>query len=432
MKNEAVDLVRRALAGRMPILVVRGVDAMARPDGDIDILVPGGRATEAALASADAARPAGWLLLGISDIDYLVSVVLVRARDGSSDEAVKLDFWSGFTWYGAGTDEVARRFFELQTDGSRSERQWAALATLLQKLVVVGRLSSRDRDRVHAGATDVELLAMAAVIGLRLTAADLAPGGIGRWRKWRLRAAMSAARTPWQIVRWFMEATLAHLRFKSGFGTGSGELVALSGLDGVGKSSQFERLLAAYRTAGWASPYPVHLLPRWIPMPHQLLRRRRTRLNYQRPYLEAPVKSHLGGGLRLAWYLCAFGLAKAWMRWSVSRGRVIVLDRSFVDFAADLTRARIPDWRLPAPLLRACAPSGLLLYLDASAETVVHRKAELGVGKAEQLRRRYLTVIDPVGGTVVDAEGTQEAVFASLLERLDASYRRRLEAKARR
>jgi len=110
------------------------------------------------------------------------------------------------------------------------------------------------------------------------------------------------------------------------------------------------------------------------------------------------------------------------------RGLIIVLDRSFADFAADLTRSRIPSFHLPHWLIRLCVPKGSLFYLDASPETVVRRKGELQLDKATELRQRYLEVYQLVEGNVIDAEGSPDQVFAKIIQQLDVIYGERLLA----
>jgi hypothetical protein len=187
-------------------------------------------------------------------------------------------------------------------------------------------------------------------------------------------------------------------------------------------------LIAAYRKAGGVEPQLVHLLPDWIPLPHQIVRRRKTQSNYTRPYSEPPVSSRLNGALRLAFYLCAFTLARLSLWIGMKRGRLLMLDRSFLDFASDLTRARIPARSLPAWLLCALMPVGRLFYLDASPEVVVARKGELTLEKARSLRASYIDTCNTVGVTLLHGDCTADAVFRELLCHLSKVYMQRIEA----
>lgn len=174
----------------------------------------------------------------------------------------------------------------------------------------------------------------------------------------------------------------------------------------------------------------IHLLPAWIPLPHKIVRRRKTESNYTRPYSEPPVSSRLNGGLRLAFYLCAFTLARLSLWFEMKRGRLLVLDRSFLDFASDLTRSRIPARRLPPWLLRTLMPVGRLFYLDASPEVVVARKGELMLEKARSLRASYHETCHTVGATLLNGDDTPDTVFRELLGHLSQEYMQRLDALA--
>lgn len=430
MKQEIIDLARNALAGSIPMLVLRGVDEQARSGGDIDILVPSRQAKRACGLLAEAANSAGWFLAFFRDIGYLAQVVLIRPGQECADEAIKVDFFAGFEWYGVGSDVVGRRFFEIAKDAKGAADQEVRLSSVvnyLQKCLTCGRLNDRDWQRVVTGMGSASsLLGLTLALGMPITANDIAMRGVAGQRQWRLRAASAGIEGLFGMALWFLRVALAHLQFKLGMGTGAGHLFGLSGLDGSGKSTQMERIFSAYQLAGGEQPRLVHLLPTWIPMPHQLVRRKKTEQNYMRPYSEAPVRSRWSGFLRIGYYLVAFFVAKFWMRLLTARGRVLVLDRSFADFAADLTRSRIPDFQLPAWLIKLCAPKGTLLFLDALPGTVVKRKGELELGKATDLRQRYLKIFEYCGGEVIDAEGSPDKVFSCLLEQIDIVYRQRL------
>ncbi len=405
------------------MLLLRGTDIHARTGGDIDILVPSRQAVRACLLLAWAARAKGWYLAFFRDIGYLAQVVLIRQDYKNEDVALKVDFFAGFEWYGVGSDIVSQRFFKFMEDAeptASEEMHLSAAVNFFQKCLIVGRLGERDWARVVSSKVSATFLVeLANVLGLPITARDIAVKGTTGWRQWRLRIASGGIRSPIGFILWFFRVAFAHFRLRLGLHTRAGHLFALSGLDGSGKSTQIERLFAVYRQAGDVQPRLVHLLPAWIPMPHQLLRRKKTEQNYTRPYSEPPVHSKWSGLMRLTYYLCAFIVAKYWLRIATLRGQMLVLDRSFVDFAADLTRSRIPDFHLPAWLCRFCTPRGSLLFLDALPETVGERKGELQPDKATELRQRYRNIFRQVGGQVINAEGSPEEVFTRILEQVD-------------
>lgn len=429
MKHEMSALIGDALSGVMPALALRGADQFACEGGDLDFIVPPGQAVTACNVVAKAAHERGWFLAAFRDIGYLAQIVLMRPVAGYVDDAIKIDFFDGLRWYGVGTDTAGHRLFESHVPIQKPEPKLAGAAGFFQKVLIVGRVSGRDWTRVTATGADAAYLAdTAQALGLPITYPQIEARGVSGLAKWRLRAASGGVAGPFSALTWFRSATLAHLRFKLGIGTGMGLVLGVSGLDGSGKSTLVDRLIAAYRKAGGEQPELIHLLQPWIPMPHQILRRSKTQTNYTRPYSEPPVSSKLNGGLRLAFYLCAFTLARLSMWVEVKRGRLIILDRSFLDFASDLTRSRIPARRLPGRLLRALMPEGRLFYLDASPENVVARKGELTLEKAHSLRASYLETCDTVGATVLDGNVAPDDVFRELLANLSLEYMKRIEA----
>jgi thymidylate kinase len=225
-------------------------------------------------------------------------------------------------------------------------------------------------------------------------------------------------------IVWLLRATFAHFKFQSGLGTKADLILGVSGLDGSGKSTLVDRFIAGIRKAGGEPPQIVHLLPAWIPLPHQLFRRRKTQTNYTRPYSEPPVSSRLNGWLRLGFYLCAFTLAHLSLWLGVKRGRLVIMDRSFLDFASDLTRSRIPAGRLPVWLLRTLMPKGRHFYLDASPEVVVARKGELTLEKARSLSASYRETCNAIGATLLDGDRTADEVFIQLLRSISSHYLR--------
>jgi hypothetical protein len=220
-----------------------------------------------------------------------------------------------------------------------------------------------------------------------------------------------------------------HLWTKAGLGTGAGLVVGVSGLDGSGKSTLLGRLTSCLHRAGASTPRAVHLLPSWIPMPHQVFRRKKTRLNYTRPYSEPAVLSALSAHVRLAYYLLAFLLARGYLSVLAIGDRLVVLDRNFIDFVSDLTRARIPARTLPVWMVRALAPRGLIFYLAADPEAVVKRKGELSLEKARMLDAQYRITARATRAAMLDGNADPDTVFRHLLEKISAEFMRRLGSR---
>ncbi|KJS28787.1 MAG: hypothetical protein VR64_22870 [Desulfatitalea sp. BRH_c12] len=433
MKQQISALVVEVLADVFPVIALRGVDEFAREGGDLDFMVPPGKAVIACSIVANAAYQKGWFLACFRDIDYLAQIILIHpARDGK-DYAIKIDFFDGLRWYGIGRDISGIKLFESLFPQSHGELRLAGAAGFFQKVLIVGQLSERDWARVEAtGADPFYLARIAQILGLPITRGQIERRGVKGLDKWRLRAASGGVHSLFSGLLWFLSATIAHLRFKLENGAGMGLVIGISGLDGSGKSTLVDRLSAVYVKAGVERPSLVHLLPSWIPMPHQLIGRQKSIKNYTHPYAEPPVSSRLNGLLRLCYYLCAFAVARISFWFKVKRGRLIFMDRGFLDFVSDMTRARIPNFRLPKCLKRILTPHGRLFYLDASPEVVVARKGELTLEKAGALRARYLETCDIVGAKLLDGDNTSDAVFSELLGHLSREYMQRaavLEAR---
>lgn len=429
MKREINELVNRVLSGIMPVLPLRGADKLARDEGDLDFIVPHGYAVSACHVVAKSAQLDGWFLAGFRDIGYLAQIILVRPIIDGFDDALKIDFFDGLSWYGVGTDIAGMKLFDIYKSESVDFAKLSGAASFFQKILVVGCVSQRDWLRViSTGADENYLMNIAQNICLPITSTQIETHGISTIDKWRLRAASSGVNGLVYAIVWFLRVIVTHLKFKIGIGTGMGLILGVSGLDGSGKSTLVERFITTYSKAGGIKPQLVHLLPSWIPTPHQIFLRHKTKANYTRPYSEPPVSSNLSGGFRLAFYLCAFSLASLSLWIGMKRGRLIILDRSLLDFASDLTRARIPACRLPNWLLRVLMPTGRLFYLDASPEAVVARKGELTLEKAHSLQTSYRDTCKTVGATLLNGDDKPDVVFRELLGHVSHEYTRRIES----
>jgi thymidylate kinase len=401
------------------VRVLRGLEGDARPGGDIDLIVPPGRARAVCLDVARAAAAQDWFMVSFRDLGYVCSGTFIRAGAVSSDNAVKLDFIDGFAWHGIDQGEpVSNPFSPLWQgvhDSWRDLRIVGALA-YFQKIMAAGAVSPREWERICASGADASYLAsVAKILGFPPFEGDAAPRRLTMIQKWKMRTASAGVRGHLRHLHWFTTAVARYGRSKLGVGAKGGFVVGVSGLDGSGKSTLLERFVSSYERAGNAPLQTIHLLPSWIPMPHQIFLRKKTQSAYHRPYSEPPVSSRLSGALRLSFYLLAFAAARISVGWARSRGAAVVLDRSFLDFASDLTRARIPHAQLPSWLLRLLIPAGDLFYLDASPSTVVARKGELTLEKAFALRVSYLSTCAAVQATRLDAEESPDTVFKSLL-----------------
>lgn len=435
-KQALAMLAYTALAGKIPMQVLRGLGDPEREDGDIDFIVPPGAAIQACLVVAQEAQRNNWHLVSIRNLKYVCTIVLVKPHASEKDEAVKLDFIDGLAWRGfAGKGSFANPFspeWDSIHEGWTSTGITGAL-TFLQKIMSAGSVSEKEWARIAASGTDVDYLAnIASEFNLPLSRTQIEERKLSGFAKWKLRAKACGVTNPVTALWWFAKSILAHSAFKLGWETATDLVLGISGLDGSGKSTLVDRFIAVLHKADAYKPKLVHFLPSWIPMPHQIARRKKTQSNYTKPYAEPPVSSRLNGNLRLVYYLCAFALARLFLGPFRKRGQLIILDRCFLDFASDLARARIPDRRLPQGVVRLLMPAGMLFFLDAMPETVVARKGELKLEKAKTLQSQYLETTRVAGGSVLNGEANPEEVFSEFLQYVSTKYLQSLQVLAAR
>jgi thymidylate kinase len=218
-----------------------------------------------------------------------------------------------------------------------------------------------------------------------------------------VEAALAREPRAWQIARdragaWRLQTELAHLqaRYLSEERTGGDRrwrrpartrIIALSGLDGSGKSSQTQALAAALRQLGyepaveWAPSHGLQLSFVANPVRRMLrLGNRSTapgNINPDlRPAEHPPAVAHV--------WLTVQALATAAGLWRglgphIGRGRVVVFDRYALDYAVFMRyrhgagrRFRFQTW-----LSRALSPRPYRAYvLDVPAETAIGRKRD--------------------------------------------------------
>jgi thymidylate kinase len=110
-----------------------------------------------------------------------------------------------------------------------------------------------------------------------------------------------------------------------------------------------------------------------------------------------------------------FFLGWPWRVWPVTaRGGLVLIDRFYYDFFVDQRRyrMRVPGWlvRLGYRLL---AKPDLVLLLDAPAEVLQGRKAEVSLAETERQRTAFLELVRGLpNGRVVDAAQRPEEVAA--------------------
>ncbi len=409
----------------IPAILLRGTGENLRVGGDIDVLVPASTSAEAALRVCEAAEAAGWSVIGCRHLGYVAQVCFLIPRfNNGVDISIKIDLSDGLSWYALGDDPIGEEIFRYCREGG-DEIKTAALATFFQKALYPGYLRGKDIRRVFLAISSEEIHLFCVANGLVLSLEDIAKGSLGRRTQWHLRAASGGAgglkKLPW-ILLVILSALKARLRF----GTGSGIAIGVAGMDGSGKSTLVDRFVKAVIASEFTAPVVVHLLPDVIPTPHQIIKRRASVDNYTRPYSEPSVKSPINAALRLSYYILAFSAARLWCTAKTASGRMVVFDRSILDFASDLDRARIPHVRLPLFLLKLLLPAGFFFVLNAKPETVVARKGELTLERATTLSRRYLVIANSLSIACIDGDGDADKVFKDFVSIISAENMRRV------
>lgn len=429
VKDEVAAWISNALAPHLPVLVVRGADEAARDGGDIDLVVPLGLSRRATVLIAERANLEGWAVVGFRTIGYIEQLCLIRyPATCCADAAIKIDVWNGLSWQSLGQDVLGNAVRKLVAAGEKDRA--AAIATWFQKMLYAGYLRPRDRERIFS-AVDVDGIAnTCSACALPVSQVEIEDGRISRIVRWRLRAA-SAGVGGWRLLPWFMHAALVALQFQLRLGTSGGQVVGVAGMDGSGKSTVVDRFCCAIEASEFTRPIIVHLLPDVIPTLHQLIRRTKTVESYMKPYAEPPVRSHLNATLRLGYYVGAFLAARCWTGIKVARGETVVFDRSVLDFASDLARARIPHVHLPGWLVRLLLPKGMFVYICASPEAIVARKDELTLERAKDLGARYDRIAELM--KIDRLAGNQDAdrVFSEFLGAVSAHTVCRIRKVAR-
>jgi thymidylate kinase len=351
--------------------LLRGLDDLASPDGDVDVLVdPCAAGLDAILARAGFARlPA----LGHGSHRFYV------AYDPDEDAWLTIDVV---------TDVAFGRLHEFRTDLARplvARRQRlgsvAALRPedafwhlLLHDVLGARDVAARRRDELRSllpGAAAASPL-RAFVTSLRPNLADRLVAAVadGEWdavrrhgrdlrQAWRRRHPAVPMRSALQAIERRLPAA----------GSGpSGVSIAILGPDGAGKTT----LAEALRTS--------------IPIPARYI--------YLGIWRQTPFEERLRRvvGARLALRLVTLLSKSVLIRYHRSRGRVILLDRYTCD--ADLPAADV-DWkgRVSARLVRrTCAEPDLVILLDAPVELMYARKGEHGIRELQLRRDAYLAM----------------------------------------
>jgi len=124
--------------------------------------------------------------------------------------------------------------------------------------------------------------------------------------------------------------------------------------------------------------------------------------------------------VKAAYWLVYYGLGhQLFVRPWLARGGLVVRHRHLIDVLVDARRYRYsgPSWLVRA-LWRVVPKPDLVILLDAPAETVHDRKAELTVDEIARQRRSYRRLVNGLSGIgrIVDATGAPEETAARVVD----------------
>jgi len=252
---------------------------------------------------------------------------------------------------------------------------------------------------------------------------------------WRAERALAALRRTYERPASEVPARFTLGRVGRAISTArSGHVVALSGLDGAGKSSQAESIERALAQLGipaavvW-TPFASNRSLRLLATPAKRLLGRKSGDASEAPSLVArPGSDRAGGGplgalVAHGWatvVAVANGLAQR--RASLPhllRGRVVIFDRYTLDSAVHLRYlyGEARRFRLQNALIVGLSPKPLRAYLlDVAPETVVARKAvQYELDHVRRQARLYREEQEQRGVKRLDGERPREELSAEIL-----------------
>ncbi|WP_146218684.1 hypothetical protein [Halomonas sp. LBP4] len=428
MKIEIMEVVDKALSGIMSVLPVDSVDDSCFKEERNDFIVPPGKAISACRLVAEEAQEQGWFLVKFRRVRHLAEIVLIRPGVRGEDQSTAINFYDGLSWIGPMRDKFSEVSLVDYQGFEHDVRAPRSVCFFCNQSVMSTDSHRGLSSGILTGPGSVSRTIIPNGSFFSVKPNDLDGRVVTGLAKWCFRAVCRGAESAWGVLTFVTSLAMFHGKDKMGFGTDSGILIAVSGLDGAGKTTLVERLVRGYSRAGAEPPVSAHFLPSWIPMPHQIIHGNNTPNNSTRPYRSQTVASPISAALRMSYYMFVFFVTKISLKVSVFRGRQVMLDRGFLDFAVDPTRTRIPVRKLPSFILKLFHPHGLWFFLNASPDVVIERKGELSREKAVSLQKAYLSACKEVGVVVLDGDDSPDFVFRELIGNISSEYLKRVRA----
>ena len=385
---------------------------------DVDVVVPRALPRERV---ADALAQAGTVVQAVEHDAACCFVVTRCTRDGER-EFVRLDVWTD-------PDVDGLRFYPGDALLPRPTAD-VAFGCTLSRRIAKGDLGASDcRELAAWYARDPDGCEREVTRLWPRATADRLVGAIraGRWDVVRrevpaLRAALrrrAFRRAPIATARRIV--TRQVVRARHVLRPAHGLHVVLLGPDGVGKSTVVDALRAEIAPA-FARVTVQAVAPALSQLRDGSYRTRATHHEHARaanPH-GLPLHGLATSLLKAAYWLVYYALGHhLFVRPVLARGGLVLRHRHLVDALVDARRYRYsgPAWVLRV-LWWVVPKPDLVILLDAPAETVHDRKAELTVEEIARQRRAYRLLVQGLSGIgrIVDATGAPEETAARALE----------------
>ena len=209
----------------------------------------------------------------------------------------------------------------------------------------------------------------------------------------------------------------------------SGVMVAVLGVDGVGKSTVIRHIMPVLKTATHSAFIVKHLRPGLLP---PLARLKGTRVDVPGPVLDphgSKPSGLLGSLARMIYYTIDYVLGYwLWVRPKIAKQPTVVLfDRYAYDMALDPRRFRIGfSGRMLKWFTRLAPKPDVILCLHADPEVINARKQELAIDEVQrQLDAIRAFAIDEPRAVLVSTEEDAKVVRDHILVALRETFSRR-------
>lgn len=375
----------------IPSVYLRNYEGLPEEVGnDVDLLVPAGKRSEAAIAMVNAAQERGWEFLSESHF----SPIALYLANLATGETLHIDIFDRLEWHfiefaDAAATMAKRRRHNVMTVPAREDEMFL---NLLTRLIYQGSIREKHRlaarDFVESGGKERLREAFIAHLGSggatlfdRLLARDWVPQASDRRLMLSCLAIRHGFTHPFRLLQGLIRYVGRTVRkiFRP-----PGKLIVLEGADGVGKSTVLEiiRPWCGQWCAG-RDTYGFHWKPVKVTTHAEVSAAVNPRASGTRPFL--PSLAYLGYHWLGFWWGWIFNI-----RPLLVKSHAVVGDRYSYDLFMDPARFRLglPPWLGKFAALTVPKPS-VTVGLIADPHMVHARKPELSVDEIASYQKRW-------------------------------------------